>query len=73
MTQWDTVTVVGAGLIGGSVGLALQRRGLVRQVIGVGRRESSLRRAKQLGVVTATTTSLELGVKEAELDRKSVV
>ena len=66
MTQWDTVTVVGAGLIGGSVGLALQRRGLVRQVIGVGRRESSLRRAKQLGVVTATTTSLELGVKEAE-------
>ena len=67
MTQWDAVTVVGVGLIGGSIGLALQRRGLARRVIGVGRRESSLRRAQHLGVVTSTTTSLQTGVAQAEL------
>ena len=28
MRQWDTVAIVGVGLIGGSIGLALRQRGL---------------------------------------------
>ena len=67
MPTWDTVTIVGVGLIGGSIGLALQRRKLARQVVGVGRRNSSLQKARQCGTVTATTTSLRKGVKEARL------
>ena len=65
--RWDTVAIVGVGLIGGSIGLAMQRRGLVRRVVGVGRRVESLRRAERHGVVTEATTCLSEGVADAEL------
>jgi prephenate dehydrogenase len=67
MKKWDTVAIVGVGLIGGSIGLALQQRGLASTVVGIGRRESSLSRAMRHGVVTETTTQIELGVANAEL------
>ena len=67
MRKWDTVAVVGVGLIGGSVGLALQQRGLARAVVGVGRRKSSLSQAKRRGAVTSTTTNLQRGTADAEL------
>ena len=64
---WDTVAIVGVGLIGGSIGLALRQRGLARHVIGVGRRESSLQRARDVEAVTATTTHIAQGVADAEV------
>ena len=67
MPQWDTVAIVGVGLIGGSIGLALRQRGLTRHVIGIGRKESSLRRALECGTVTATSTDLERGVAAADV------
>lgn len=67
MKTWDTVAIVGVGLIGGSIGLALQQRGLARQVVGIGRRASSLRKARRHGTVTRTTMRLDRGVSEAEL------
>lgn len=67
MSEWDTVAIVGVGLMGGSIGLALQQRGLARRVVGVGRRASSLRKARQWHTVTHTTTSLERGVRQADL------
>ncbi len=65
--SWDTVAIVGVGLIGGSIGLALRQRGLARHVVGIGRRESSLEQARQIKAVTATTTQIERGVADAEL------
>ena len=50
MKKWDTVAIVGVGLLGGSIGLALQQRGLARHVVGIGRRTSSLRKAEQCSV-----------------------
>ncbi|NCV03045.1 MAG: prephenate dehydrogenase/arogenate dehydrogenase family protein, partial [Burkholderiaceae bacterium] len=35
--QFGTVAIVGVGLIGGSIGLALKKAGVVTEVIGVGR------------------------------------
>lgn len=67
MHKWDTVTIVGVGLIGGSIGLALRRRELARRVIGVGRRSQSLRAARRVGAVTSTTLDLARGVSRAEL------
>jgi prephenate dehydrogenase len=61
------IAIVGVGLIGGSIGMAARRRKLADQVIGIGRRESSLRTAKRRGAVTATTTDLAEGVAEADL------
>ncbi len=67
MKQWETVAIVGVGLIGGSIGLALRERKLARTIIGIGRRSASLQKAKQCGAVTATTTDLARGVAKADL------
>lgn len=67
MQRWNTVTIIGVGLIGASVGLALRQRGLAKRLIGVGRRASSLRKAKQCAAVDVTTTNLGRGVAEADL------
>ncbi len=64
---WDTVAIVGVGLIGGSVGRALLERGLAKQVVGIGHRATSLRAAKKVGAVTSTTTDLARGVARANL------
>ncbi len=67
MNRWDTVAIVGVGLLGGSIGLALQQRGLARQVVGIGRREASLLKARKYGTVTTTTTDLARGVAAADV------
>lgn len=67
MKRWNTVAIIGVGLIGGSIGLALRQRGLAERVIGVGRRQSSLRTARRIGAVTNTTVDLAKGVADAEL------
>jgi len=67
MRRWDTVAIIGVGLIGGSIGLALRKLKLAKQVIGIGRRKSSLSKALARGCVTKTTTSIARGVKGADL------
>ena len=67
MASFNRVAIVGVGLIGGSIGLALRKRQLAKSVVGIGWRPESLRLAEELGAVTTTTLSLEEGVREAEL------
>jgi len=67
MKHWDTVAIVGVGLIGGSIGRDLLARGIARRVIGIGRRQTSLKAARQIGAVTETTLKLAAGVAEADL------
>ena len=67
MKTWDSVAIVGVGLIGGSIGLCLRQRKLVKTVVGIGRRQASLRVARRVGAVTHTTVDLNKGVAEAEL------
>lgn len=49
----NRIVIFGVGLIGGSFALALKRANAVRQVIGVGRRAETLRRAQSLGIIDA--------------------
>lgn len=67
MRQWDTIAIVGVGLIGGSIGLALRQRNLAKNIVGIGRRQASLRVARQMGAVDHTTIDLNKGVADAEL------
>ena len=67
MKQWDTVAIVGVGLIGGSIGMALRQRGLAKNIVGIGRRQASLRTARRVEAVTHTTIDLNKGVADAEL------
>ena len=67
MKQLKTVAIVGVGLIGGSIGQALRKRGLAQRVVGIGRRQDSLRSARKVGAVDHTTVDLAKGVAEADL------
>ena len=64
---WNTIAILGVGLIGGSIGMAVRSRGLARRVIGIGRRRSTLDKAKRLGAIDSGTTSIARGVAEADL------
>lgn len=48
---FDTVAIIGVGLIGGSLARALRAAGACRTIVGGGRDEASLQRAQQLGVI----------------------
>jgi prephenate dehydrogenase len=67
LAKFGTVAVVGVGLIGGSVGLALRARGLAGRVVGVGRSEASLNEARRAGTIDAHTTDLARGVSGADV------
>jgi prephenate dehydrogenase len=64
--MFDSVTIIGVGLIGGSFSLALKDKGLVRNVIGVGRSAASLDKALELGLIDEVLP-LEEAVKKSDL------
>lgn len=60
-------TIVGLGLMGGSLGLALKERGIGRQVWGVNRRATVIQRALELGAIDGGTSDLVEGVADADV------
>ena len=64
--MFNSLTVVGVGLISGSFSLALKERKMVKQVIGVSRTEESIRKALDLGLIDATMP-LEEAVRNSDL------
>lgn len=67
MAEYDTVAIVGVGLIGGSIGLALRERKLAQKIIGIGRRQQSLDVAREVGAIDHGVTNLANGVSQAQL------
>lgn len=65
--QFDKVAIVGVGLIGASIGLALRESRRAASVTGIGRRQSSLDDALQAGAIDKATTDLEQGAAGADL------
>ena len=50
-SNYGTVTIVGVGLIGASLGLALKKSGVVTKVLGVGRSKENLEQAHKMGAI----------------------
>jgi prephenate dehydrogenase len=63
----DKLAVVGVGLIGGSLALALKDAGAVGHVVGIGRGLPNLETALRLGVVDSYTQDLAEGVADADV------
>ena len=61
------VTVVGVGLIGGSLGLRWRARGVVERLVGFGRNPATLRRALELGAMDEVSTDLSSAVAGADV------
>jgi len=61
------ITIIGVGLLGGSIGLAVRRRKLARQIAGFVRRRASLKDCERAGAVDFATTDLLAAVWDADL------
>jgi prephenate dehydrogenase len=61
------LTIIGVGLIGGSLARALRAAGYVQEVVGVGRSLASLQQAVTLGVVDRIETSLSRAASDADM------
>ena len=63
----DRLTVIGVGLIGGSVASALKERGLVGQVVGCARNTQTLDIAMERGLIDSGTTNVGEAVSSANV------
>jgi len=67
MKLFNRITIIGLGLIGGSLSLAIKEKHLAKEVIGVSRRRSTIQRALSLKIVDHATLNLKEGVKGSGL------
>jgi len=62
------IAIIGLGLIGGSLGSALKKAGQANlKIIGIPRREETIKLALQMGAIDEGTTDLGAGVAAADL------
>ena len=67
MPQFGRVTIVGVGLVGGSLGMAVRGRGLAREVVGVARVRDTIAAATRRGAIHWGTLDPAEGVLDADL------
>jgi prephenate dehydrogenase len=65
--HWQKITLVGVGLLGGSLGLAVKQRRLADRIEGYVRRTASIAECDKLGVVDHATRDLARAVANADL------
>lgn len=65
--MFNRVTIVGLGLIGGSLGLAIKEKRFAKEVIGVSRKQATINMAIKLQAVDRATLDLKKGVEESDL------
>ncbi|VVE69611.1 prephenate dehydrogenase [Pandoraea captiosa] len=63
----NKLVICGVGLIGGSLARALKAAGAVKEVVGVGRTQTSLVRACELGVIDRAAVSMADAVAGADI------
>jgi prephenate dehydrogenase len=67
MRVYERAALLGTGMIGGSLALALKQAGRVRRLVGYDRSEEALGRARELGVVDETAAGPAEAVRGADL------
>jgi prephenate dehydrogenase len=63
--MFNNVAIIGVGLIGGSLALAMKEKGFAKNIIGVGRSKTSLDKAIELGLIDEALP-LEEAVKQSD-------
>lgn len=64
---FEQMTVIGVGLIGGSLARAARERGLISRFVGAGRRRENLEKALALGVVDCIEADHRKAVRDSDL------
>lgn len=65
--HWQKISLIGVGLLGGSLGMAVRRRKLATQVFGYVRRTEGVAACERVGAVDKATTQLSEAVANADL------
>ncbi|MFQ5596730.1 MAG: prephenate dehydrogenase [Nitrospiria bacterium] len=65
--MFKQITIIGVGLIGGSLGLALKKAQVVKQVVGYGRRRGALHKAVALHAIDRYYLTLPKALSNADL------
>ena len=65
--QFRKITIIGVGLLGGSIGLAVRKRRLAKEIAGYARREKTVVECEKIGVLDYATTDLLAAVSGADL------
>jgi prephenate dehydrogenase len=65
--RWENIALIGVGLLGGSLGLAIRQRGIAQQVSGYARSPQSKENCLKTGVVDRVETDLARTVSQADL------
>ncbi|MEJ2692753.1 MAG: prephenate dehydrogenase/arogenate dehydrogenase family protein [Candidatus Thiodiazotropha sp.] len=63
----EKLAIIGVGLIGGSLALALREAGAVKEVVGCGRGEANLAKAESLGILDHYTHKVAEAVEGADM------
>ena len=63
----NNLCVIGTGLIGGSLCLALKEADACKKIIGAGRSEETLKKALQLNIIDTYETDISDAVKDADI------
>ncbi len=58
LPSYESIAIVGVGLIGGSIAAAVKQRGLARTVVGIGRNRERLDAARASGLVDVVSVSM---------------
>jgi prephenate dehydrogenase len=64
---FQQVTIIGVGLLGGSLGLVLKEQGLANTVVGIGRRQVNLELAVQVGAIDRFASEPHEAVRDSDL------
>ncbi|MDQ6992927.1 MAG: prephenate dehydrogenase/arogenate dehydrogenase family protein [Mariprofundus sp.] len=72
MQDIEHLVIIGTGLIGGSVALALRKAGVAKRITGVGRRLENLQLAVKLGVIDDYSLDIGAAVTQADMVLVSV-
>jgi prephenate dehydrogenase len=65
--QFRKITIVGVGLLGGSIGLAVRQRRLAGEIAGAVRRQKTAVECEKIGALDYATTDLLAAVSNADL------
>lgn len=63
----NKLVIIGVGLIGGSLALALRQAGAVKEIVGVGRSRENLETALKMKIIDRIETGISSAVKEADM------
>jgi prephenate dehydrogenase len=64
---FERIAILGVGLLGGSLGLAIKARGLAKHVVGYGHRATTLQTAQRIGAIDSASDDAPTAVAGCDL------